>query len=148
MMLKVSKNYTCHGWARDTGRLLVCNDIGDIFVMNYTGELLFMVNESPKSFHPGPGAKIHCIIPFPKGFVVAVSSNVSTEFKETECEIWSYLESSSEKNDRVQYKLLQRAIGHDTERGAYDHEFLLPKEEITTMALVSTEDLLYFITKS
>jgi hypothetical protein len=35
--LNVSTNYTCHSWLSD-GRLLLCNDFGDILLIESSGD--------------------------------------------------------------------------------------------------------------
>lgn len=59
-----STNYTCHAWMPD-GRIIVCNDFGDIFILENGGEFKFMLQEAP-----GSGFKIEKILLFSKGLVI------------------------------------------------------------------------------
>ena len=59
-----STNYTCHAWLPD-GRILVCNDFGDILLLESGGEYKYQLPEAP-----GSGFKIEKILIFSKGFII------------------------------------------------------------------------------
>jgi hypothetical protein len=42
----ISTNYTCHAVLSD-GRILICTDMGDVMLMESTGEFKMLLNESP-----------------------------------------------------------------------------------------------------
>lgn len=44
--LAISTNYTCHTWLSD-GRILICNDQGDIVLLESTGDFKMVLSESP-----------------------------------------------------------------------------------------------------
>lgn len=61
----ISTNYTCHTVLSD-GRILICTDMGDVILMESTGEFKMVLNESP-----GQAFKINKILSFSLGFLLA-----------------------------------------------------------------------------
>jgi len=59
----VSDNYTCHCWIKDTARVIVCTEDGDILLTDYEGLFLAYIE--------GLNEVIECIQPTSFGFVVA-----------------------------------------------------------------------------
>jgi hypothetical protein len=74
-------------WAKDTGSLVVCTDLGDILLMDFQGGFKQYLLESPR------GSKINSVVPYDKGLIVAG----------IEGRIWTY-ESLLDEN--YPYKLL------------------------------------------
>ena len=60
----ISNNFTCHTWLPD-GRLIVCTDMGEIMLLESSGDYKMLLAESP-----GEGFFIECIITYSKGFII------------------------------------------------------------------------------
>jgi hypothetical protein len=53
----------------DSGRLIVCTELGEIMLLENSGEYLCFIHQSPMN-----GFKIQCIIPYNKGFIIGGES--------------------------------------------------------------------------
>ena len=71
----VTDNYTCHCWIKDTARVIVCTEEGDILLTDYEGRFL--------AYIAGLNDVIECIQPISFGFVVGGKAKILL-FKETD----------------------------------------------------------------
>lgn len=120
---KVSDNYTCHTWIKDTARVVVCTDAGDILLTDAEGKFLAYIPESPRN-----NCRIESVTPAQHGLVVAGQNGW----------IWPYNSTTNE----TQYFNLQKRIGFDD-----DKKDQTGFENITSMALSLNEDVLYYVTR-
>ena len=118
----VSDNYTCHTWIKDTARVVVCTDAGDILLTDAEGKFLAYIPESPRN-----NCRIESVTPAQHGLVVAGQNGW----------IWPYNSTTNES----QYYNLQRRIGEEDKKDMDNFE------NITSMALSLNEDVLYYVTR-
>ena len=88
----ISTNYTCHAWTLDTGRLVVGTDMGDILLMDYEGQFLQYLVDSPRG---------HCIdsmFAYNRGLIVGAKPGW----------LWTY---EAQMSEEYPYKLIKGKIG-------------------------------------
>ena len=82
---KISKNFTCHSWSKETGDILVCTDNGEMVMCDNDGQYRAFILDSPM------GEPIQQVTALEKGFVVAQKNS-----------FWIY--RSSKVDDRAPLK--------------------------------------------
>lgn len=65
---KISPNYTCHGWGKQNGYILVCTDNGEMIVCQNSGEFKAYVLDSPV------GETIEALVATEHGFLIATEN--------------------------------------------------------------------------
>lgn len=116
---------TCHAWMQDTARLVICTEKGEIIVCENSGEFYTFVDRDDSQ-------KIKCIVPYNRGFLVGWSNNLITTYERFE-DPYSGVSS---------YRRFQK---HSIN---LDNPYQLTNYPVTSMALTSTEDQLFFITEN
>ena len=91
----VSTNYTCHTWIKDTARIVVATEEGDVMLLDCEGVFLAYIPESPRH-----GMRIECLILAQHGLIVAGLNG----------HIWTYNSSS---NEEVHYSLCKHTIENE-----------------------------------
>ena len=118
---KVSENYSCHCWIKETASVLVCTEEGDILLTDYEGKFLaYITNNLLKE-----PELIECIYPTSFGFVIAGN----------EGKLWLF---KTEKNSKHYYKGFKEI----KDQGLWE------TQNITNLSVSSKEDYAYFITKN
>jgi len=123
---QISTHYSCHTWMQDTGRLVVATENGEIMLCETSGEFMAYINESP-----GEGYKIQTIVAFSRGFIVGCENGYMIAYERVE----------DPKNPYRRIKVVEAKLDPSI-------SYQLINFPITSMALTSTEDLLFFITEN
>jgi WD40 repeat protein len=116
---------------QDTGRLILCTEAGEIMLLETSGEYMAFVGESPSLINSGLDFKIECIVPFSRGFLIALDNGLVYAYERTEDPRNPYrkinqIETKIDPNQTIQ----QQSFG------------------IMSMTLTSSEDNLFFITEN
>lgn len=111
---------------QDTGRLIVCTEQGEIMLLETSGEYMAFVHESPVG-----DFKIECIVPFSRGFLIALDNGL----------VYAYERTEDPKNPYRKINQLETKI--DPNQTIQQQSFA-----IMSMTLTSSEDNLFFITEN
>lgn len=113
----IGTRYSCHTWSAD-GRLIVCTRDGEMIICGDNGEFKLCMEDSPR------GVDITCITQYARGLVVAGSKG----------EIFTY-----EKTDDIDIPFkFSKKLDVKVDRA------ITESPAITSMAITSTEDVIYF----
>ena len=137
----MSANYTCHIWLPD-GRMLVCNDTGDILVLESGGEYKFKLHEAPSN-----GYRIENIITYSKGIVISGENGTMLIYEKSEDIKNPYLLVAKlpQNNGSIIYD-----DSNIKRTGALNPKLLnaVMKSRINSMCMNSSENTLVFTTSN
>lgn len=121
---KISNNFTCHAWSKDTGHLLVCTDDGEMIVCENSGQYKAFILDSPI------GGSIESVVSLDKGFLVAVGAHF-------------YIYRTSNVDERAPLKIHGEKCNLQIDE---EHKHLALSNVIKCMAINAKENLVYVIT--
>jgi len=117
-------SFVCHAWMTDTARLVVCTDQGEILVCENSGEFYAFVEQVKQG--------VKCIVPFTRGFVVGWSTGLFTCYER-------YDDPQTTQSYYRRFKEISTFL---------EQPYQLTNFPISSMALTSTEDQIFFITEN
>jgi hypothetical protein len=122
---ELTTKYVCQAWMGD-GRLIVCTEVGEIFLCEESGSYMTYIPESPTD----DNFKLEACVAFSRGFIVAGNENGNGKFYAFEkCE-----------DPKVAYRLINKEP-ITVRMEPHNHE-------ISSIAISHSEDYVYFTTKS
>lgn len=121
------QSFNCHTWMPDSGRLVLCTDHGEVLLCENSGEFVsFLDRDDRQRDH-----HVKSIVSFSRGFIIGWSSGLMQAFERVD----GYNGTASYRRFKELYTQLEQP-------------YQLMHFPITSMALTSTEDSMFFITEN